>query len=286
MNDSAFMKNLLASLRTCLVIVLLVAIVFFVPSFNFSFDVSTLLSVISLLFAILVGFFFAAVTSNYLSLQALVPQEDAMLINIYNHASLIDPKKAKELAEKIDDYMIAVLDYEILTYAPHVRKELKSIVETVDKIQPSDVRGQSLIQNLHNYKSSLFQINQQTNLVAQSILSFSHWCIIIMLSILIDILLLGLRTGNWINLAIIAVLFITPYLILNLLYELDSNLFLAKHLSFKLPQNVFEAIGRLHYYPETALKAGIVRHPEKPYRVGHYIDFPKSNRKTIKVVKR
>jgi len=279
------MAKLRASIRTLFVVSFMFLFVFLVPLFTFPFDVATILSVISLLFAILVGFFFAAVTSNYLSMQALIPEEDSVLMSIYNHAALIDPKKAKKMAEAVDAYMIKVLDYDILTYAPHVREELLKITDVIDEVQPSDDRGKALIQNLHNFKAKLIEINQKTVLVAQSVLSPAHWSIIVLLSVLIDALLLGLRTTDPISSVFIAILFITPYLILNLLHEVDSNLFLAKHLAYESPQNVFMSIGKLPYYPETILNAGVVKNPKTPYRVGVYLDLASSLKKKIKTIR-
>ncbi|MDQ7814434.1 MAG: hypothetical protein RDU25_01325 [Patescibacteria group bacterium] len=219
-------------------------------------------------------------------MQALIPEEDSVLMSIYNHATIIDPKKAAKMAEAVDAYMIKVLDYDILTYAPHVREELLKITDIIDEVRPSDDRGKVLIQNLYNFRAKLIEINQKTVLVAQSVLSPSHWSIIVLLSILIDALLLGLRTASPISSVVIAILFVTPYLILNLLYEVDSNRFLANHLAYESPQNVFLSIGKLPYYPETVLNSGTIKNPKAPYRVGVYLDLASSLKKKIKTIRR
>lgn len=65
-----------------LICLLLLLIAFNIPLFKLNFDVASILTVISFLFAILVGFFIAAATSNYLQLQSLIAEEDASLIII------------------------------------------------------------------------------------------------------------------------------------------------------------------------------------------------------------
>lgn len=276
------LRRLLSSPDT-LVVLVIALLVLTLPSFKFSFDIGTVLTVISLIFAILVGFFFAAATSNYLRLQSLITQEDAALITIYNLTQLIQPSGAPAVAETIDAYMIAVLDYEILTYAPGVAKELQAVVDAVDRLQPEDERGMNLIQTIHGAKASLYATNQETALAAKQIVSGHHWLVVILLALFIDILLLSLRDGTLINAFIVFAVIVTLYKTLTLVHEVDSNLFLAKQLAFKSPQHVFEAIGRLRYYPETAFADGQPR-PTGTYRLGRYKNLAESYEKTIETV--
>lgn len=96
--------------------------VFVIPLYNFGFDISTMLTIISLLIAILIGFFFSVATQNHFSLQSLIISENATLVSLYNLIKLINPKKAAAVADSIDAYMISSLDYDSLQHAEPCRK--------------------------------------------------------------------------------------------------------------------------------------------------------------------
>src|SRR3989344_4349311 len=103
--------------------ILIPLVIFFVPLFlplaHYSFDVSTLLTVVSLAFTVLIGFFFATATTNYLNLRNLLAQDDGALMTIHNLAKLFDSKAAERIAEAIDQYFIATFDFELTEYDMH-----------------------------------------------------------------------------------------------------------------------------------------------------------------------
>jgi len=65
--------NFWRTVRIVLVPAIIIAAAFLVPRFDL-FDTSNLLSMVSFLFTIVIGFFIASATSNYLSLQSLITQ--------------------------------------------------------------------------------------------------------------------------------------------------------------------------------------------------------------------
>jgi len=230
--------------------------------------------------------FFAAATSNYLRLQSLISAEDAALISLHNLPKFVDPKKAEQLADAIDAYMIAVLDHEILTYAPFVRQELRAVIEIVDSISCADPAGVAVLQILQGSKISLFSLNGETALAAQRVINKSHWTIISILAISIIILLFGLRDGSLLSFLFTAAVIVVVFLTIRLLNDIDNNTFLAGHLAFEAPQYVFKSIGKLSYYPEIAFSLNPRLAPQVPYRVGVYKKFGKSFEKRIKVVRK
>lgn len=255
---------------TIIVQVILFLLPFLVPLFSPTFDVGTFLTAISLLFAILAGFFIANATSNYLHLQTQIAEENADLISIFGLIKLIEPDKKEEIAEAIDSYMISQLDYDFLDHAHETHKEIDKIISVVNDIEPQNDRGSELLSNLHNKKSHLLVTNQEVSLSAKRTVTFRHWFVLILLSVLIGLLLLALRGGGLLGNIIIGVLFVGMYEILVLIYEIDSNQFLAKKISYQNPQRVFKSIGRLPYYPITAFTHYKISEPSESYRVGSY----------------
>jgi len=264
--------------------IFLLIIPFIMPLYTPRTDIGTLLTVISLLFAILIGFFIAASTSNLLRLQTLIADEDASLIALYDYAKLISAAAAKRISAAIDVYMIAALDYDQLEYSAYTRDRLHDIMRAVNSIKPKGAEALQLYQPMHETKNHLYAINQESALTSKKIISFSHWLILLILSVLLGALLLTVRDGGWLTSLIIGLLFVAIYRVLELMYDIDSNEILAKQLSFENAQHVFQSIDKLPYFPGYALERGYAHPPQKPYRIGVYLKTG-SLEKKIKLVK-
>jgi hypothetical protein len=258
---------------------------FALPRFNLEFDVPTVLTSISLLFAILIGFFIAAATSNYLNLQSAISKEDSCLISIYELVKIIVPSASKKISKSIDNYMIAALDYDLLDYAANTVSEFKALTNEIDNICITDKTNHVLIQNLQIAKGDLVSYRMASILATQKIVSQKHWIILIALSTLIAIMLLSLRNGGFLGSLLIGMTIFAIYETLLLLYEIDSNSFLADKIGYDIePQSVFRAIGAISYYPECALKIIDKKKLGSKYRVGVYTNYPASFEKKIRLI--
>lgn len=266
-------------------LVILLFVIFF-PSFTFDFDISTILTVVTLLFTILVGFFIAAATSNYLRLQTIISNEDANLISIYDLVKILQPSAKKKVGNLIDEYMISALDYDLLNYIDPTSKETQKLFRAIDKIIPSSEQNLSLIQNLQTIKSTIVSLRQEAEILVKRIVTKRHWFILITLTIIISVILLSLRSGSIANSLLMSLIIITLYQTLRLLHQIDSNEFLADQLAYITPQKVFLAIEKHKYFPETALDEKIKKTlVNETYRVGVYKNFPETMEKKIKIVR-
>lgn len=262
---------------------LLVALGVFTPLFSFGFEVGSVMSVVSLLFAILAGFFIAAATSNYLRYQSLIAAENASLITIAQLAKEIDPGNFERVAEEIDAYMVATLDADLLNYHRSVSGEFESLLRAIALVDPGKSALKiALQQNLHTAKANIVATWQETYLTAQTIMAPLHWMVIGLLASLTSILLLALRDGTLVAGIICGILILGIFEILELTYTIDTNAFLATKLAYESPQQIFSAIGRPNYYPESAI-AGKKKHKLLPkiYRVGIVSASGKREIKTI-----
>ncbi len=249
--------------------IILILLPFILPKFNIQIDLSTFLTVVSLLFAILAGFFIAGATSNYLRLQELISKEDSMVVSLYHLARKIDPQAGERMADTVERYTIKSLDYELLDYVAHTEDELKEILAEIDRVEAKNETGYALMQPLHQIKSEMFAIHQEMYLSTQTITGPHHWTILIALAGMTIFMLLELRVpGDFLVSTLIAILSYAVYQILFLIYELDSNLFFARKLGFKNAQQVFLGINKLRYYPAYAIENRFIKNPIKPYRVG------------------
>ncbi|MEK7109371.1 MAG: hypothetical protein AAB919_02955 [Patescibacteria group bacterium] len=261
---------------------------FLLPVFRFSFDTSTLLTVASLTLTILVGFFIAAATTNYLNLQSLLAEEEGGLIILHNLAKLVDEPGAGRIAESIDRYLVASFDFELKGYVEGTRDEFARVAKEVDSIDPpaATPRQEAALSYLQETKSSLFKTRQSIMLASSHIVQTLHWLILSALSVSVVALLFGLRDGSPFLSIIVGLLSVSVYLILVLLYEVDSNFFAEEGMAFLNPQEIFSAIGALPYFPEYAIKHNRVKKLPAEYRVGVYKNFFTSREKEIKVIKR
>jgi preprotein translocase subunit SecF len=253
------------------------------PDFNFEVDFSTLLTIISLLFTILVGFFIAAATSNYNNLQMLIAKEDSISISLYNLAKIIDSEQSKKIAECIDAYTIQSLNFELNEYIDRTQNEYIKLMEKIDNVNPTDERGFSALQVLYNKRDELTQVRHEISMVSRNVITGMHWSILILLAIIIIVLSFEFRDKSLATNAIIGILTVGTYLILLLTYEIDNNLFLEDKIAYLNSQNIFKHIGKLGYFPQRVIQSGRIEKPKENYRMG--IFDHKKNNYDIKIVK-
>lgn len=179
-----------------------------------------------------------------------------------------------------------MLDYPLCEWVPNTRKEFNQLTKAIEHIEPTNEKGLALFPHLQKRKTDLEKTNQEIFLATEKIVSGRHWAIIISLAIIISVLMLSLRDGYWLFSLINGIILVAIYWILRLLNEVDSNEFLAEKLAYQNPQQIFQAIGRLKYYPETAIINKLVKEPQENYRIGIYKNYPHSFEKEIKIVKK
>ena len=248
-------------------LVLLVAPVF-IPIYPFEFDIPTLLTVVSLEFAILVGFFIAAATTNYLRLQSLIADEDSALISMFRLGKVVQPSIAPKLRQAIDDYATHALDFELSEYVEKTKDQFNALTSLLDHISPKGNREMELLGNIQDKEDLVIRTRQEITLVSRKVVTGLHWTVLISLDALLVFLLLSLRNGDLILSLIVGILSASVYLVLVLLHEIDSNAFLEEMLAYQDTQMVFEAIGTMKYLPEMALENKRVTKPKEDYRLG------------------
>lgn len=257
---------------------------FLLPIYFFTFDISTLLTVVSLVFAILIGFFIATATTNYLRLQSLIADEDSALISVFNLSKVIQPSAVAKMKEAVDRYATAALDFELTEYVDKTRKEFQELLSEIDILAPQDGKGLELLGNMYDKRDQLVRTRQEVTLVARRIVTWRHWIILILLAVLLIVLLLSIRNGHWLSASITGVLSVAIYLVLVLLHEVDGNVFLEERLAYENTQQIFEAIGTMKYIPYHAFQNKRVQEPREDYRVGVFKDYPNSLEREIKVI--
>ncbi len=263
--------------------IILVTLPFAVPPFHLSADIGIFLTVISLLFAILIGFFISGATSNYLRMQTLISSMNTSLISLHSNSAIINAPEHAALTNAIDTYLIATLDYDLLDFSGLANAEFDNIINLVDQTRAHDDIGNAMLRHLHYAKADLVANDEEIAITAKTIVNPEHWLILVILASLIVVLLLSMRDNSIAVAVIVAALNFTILHILILLYELDANIFLAKKLAFQAPQRVFLSLGLHPYFPDFATTLSHVTLPkQQTYRVGTLL---RSGKRKINLVK-
>jgi len=237
--------------------VLLLVIAIFAPTINPNFDVSGMLAPTTFIFSIFTGFFLADATANYRRLKLLITDENSLLVAIYKISKRFGSKKSEDIASSIDEYMIAQLDSPFLDHTQRTTKEFNDIIDKASKIDKLD-----------SSMSNVLRTHHEMYTMAKKTIGRANMAIIVTLGFSLAILLL-LRRGESMELSIlIGLIIVSVYEVIKLLFDLDSNRFLARQLAYETPQQVFMNIGKLPYYPEDAFIAYKNKNPTRPYRLG------------------
>lgn len=244
--------------------------IFLIPNFHLQLDISYLLTTAIFLFTIIIGFFIAAATSNYLNLQSLIAQEDSALIGIFDSGCFIQPSKRKALAKAIDRYLITCLEFDFADYVRGSHDEYTKLFSVVDSIKPANETVLSVFQNLHSHKYTVTQTRQSALLASCRVVKSIHWFVLILLTCAVFVLLFALRDQNILSNILIGTMATITYLLLVLLYEIDANIFLEDVMSYVTVEQVFRSIGKPAYYPEYFVRKSNFKHQDGSYRVGFH----------------
>lgn len=266
-------------------LVLFVVLLYVIPNSFISPGLgNTILTISTFLFGLIAGFYIVVTTTDYNTLKNLIGQETAGLIELHGLVAQYDPAAANTLEKLIDTYLRRAFDYEIIDYPRETIYEFNEVREFVQKL-PFKERLSSLYQEISSSLREIIGARQQLIVLGTKTLSGFQWMILFILAALVIASLYGLRTGE-VFFDIVTVLIASSIiLILLLIRELDLYIWNEQTFGYHVYQNVFHSIGELPYYPLESIQKGRIIPHESEYRVGIYIDFPKSIRRKIETRK-
>ncbi|MFH1501123.1 MAG: hypothetical protein ABIE22_04235 [archaeon] len=268
--------------KTLIVSVVFTILLYLFPESLFINNVSDLFTAVALLFGIISGFFIAATLNNYFRLQSLVADETAGLISIYKLVMLLSPKLKKQINRAIDNYLIDSFDHEFEVYVDKTWDEFDEICNVVSKVKK---RETDVYSQLINTQNNLIRIRQEMTLTGRRIIGLSHWITLVVLAVTTIFLLFVMNEPTLESSIFTVLLSSTTCLVLFLLYEIDSNYFAEEQIAFSVYRNAFRELGNIPYYSELDIKKRRIKLPKKGvYRLGEYVNYPKSLEKKIKLI--
>jgi hypothetical protein len=242
-----------------------------------------LLTAATFLFSVLYGFEISIVISNFSQLKTQLAVENAGLLTIFHLADIIGDKAGREIKDNVEKYLLTAIDRPLENHLVGTDQDFFKIFEPVKKL--SAVKGDQKGQALQYLNEAIYYVPQARNQVAEFAPRFVDKSVWLMLSvlagILVAILLIGHGVGS-IGVVASAIFSTTVIGALILLDEIDSNRIQEAHLEYGIFNETLVQIGRETYYPDFALRTGIVKIDRKgKTRIGHFPKYPSLAERTI-----
>ena len=264
--------------------VIFIALLFIIPRSFIPTELgNTILTVVAFLFGIIAGFYIVVTTTDYNSVKSILATETAGWISLHQNVLIYDKKIAEKLALLIDAYIRRAFDFEIIDYAKSTNDEFEPIKELVRELSFKE-KLSPIYEKIRNIMDDeIITSRQQLTVLGAKTLSVFQWAILLALASIFTFSLYGLRTGELFFDIVTVAISSSIILVLLLIRDLDLYIWNEKTFGYDIFENVLKSIGELPYYPTESIEQGRVQPHDKEYRIGTYINFPKSIDRKIEV---
>ncbi|MDO8598817.1 MAG: hypothetical protein Q7S02_01800 [bacterium] len=242
----------------------------------------TTLTITTFLFGIIAGFFIYVTSTDYTNVKNVLAAETSGWIALYRSVSMYDPAAIRVFAERIDAYLRRAFDFEIIDYARSTVPEFEAASEVVRNL-PYRADRSSIHQVIMGELDAITLARQQLIGLGTKSLSAFSWMVLFALGALVIGSLYGLRTGEVFFDVVTVFIASSVILLLLLIRDLDLYIWNERTFGFEMEMNLFHSIGELPYYPEESIVRGRVHPPESVFRVGVFVDYPRSNVRKIEI---
>ena len=263
--------------------IIFIILLFVVPSSFLPSELgNTILTVVAFLFGIIAGFYIVVTTTDYNNVKNILATETAGWISLHQNILIYDKQVADKLASLIDKYILRAFDFEIIDYAKSTHAEFEAIKNFVVGL-PYKENFATLHGNIRNNMDVIITARQQLTVLGARTLSIFQWTILFALATIFIFSLYGLRTGKLFFDIVTVAISGSIILVLLLIHDLDLYIWNEKTFGYDIFENVLKSIGQLPYYPAESIKQKRVQPHDKEYRVGTYVNFPKSIDRKIEI---
>lgn len=242
----------------------------------------TILSAATFLYGILYGFETFRVLNNFTLLKNNIAIENAGILSLYYLSKILGGDTGKKVGDRVEEYLIAAINTPL---SDHLAKTDKEFYEIFGPLKDVQIQGQHENYALNYIYEGFYYIPPARNQIAQLAprdIGTSEWFILIILSILLIGILLLARAGDAISLFSTVIFATTVIESLLILDEFDSNKIKESELEYEVFNESLKAMGKLPYYPESAIRKGLVKLKKgNHYRIGKMV--MENNMLTIKI---
>lgn len=263
-------------------IVIVAGVIILFP-FNFQNNfINIVLTVTTFLFGIFVTFSINDRSARMEKIRANDADERSNLVTVYNLSKDFGKNFTKRIQKKIDEYLMATLDYPIWDFY----KTEKQFNNLFNLVINTKLNKKSIQQEIIRRLDDMRLLRGETAEIINERLSRFEWVIITSLCLVVLTCLILINPGTLTSKILLGTLSIAVVFIVYFLYSLDSLSWKAESRIFEPYAQTFESIGLTRYYPDGLVISGIItKHKGKKYRIGIFPKpYPDFSDKKIKIV--
>lgn len=181
------------------------------------------------------------------------------MVAIYQLSQIIGGKFADDIKEGIAKYLKKAIDVPLSNHMLGTRKEFYDIFLPLRKVEPKGDEQNAALNYINEGLYYIPQSRTQISQVAPRDVDPPEWAMLIILAfILVGTLIVG-REPNIVSQLSAAIFATTVIGSLLLLEEVESNSIQEARLEYEVFNETLLAIGEEKYYPDHAIKRGIVK---------------------------
>ncbi|HEX8965118.1 MAG TPA: hypothetical protein VF820_01645 [Patescibacteria group bacterium] len=270
--------------KVLLVTILLVTLSFILPiPSNKNIDV--ILVPATFIFGAIYSFEILKVIGNFSELKKLLSILTANLVYMYHAATIIGGDFTLAVQEKIEKYILSSIDYSLAQHISSTDQDFLSLIDPIESLEPKNDRHRAALSSVTSGFHKVLESRYQLAEVAPREISAGEWLMMILLAfILVVTLFLGREAGvlSQFSAGVFAATIVGTLLLLD---EADSNQLQETRLEYEIFNQVLEDIGKLPYYPQFAIKKGVVKVSKGySYRMGVFPKYPNLSVREIQEV--
>ncbi len=264
----SFFKKIKSKYLAGIVILLSFVSVFMIPiTSGTSEHISTILGIVGLLFAILIGFFITDLWSRFQRIRENVAVEVSGLQTYYLFVQILGKypqhkKWVKQQQELIDKYVREFFYVEWNDYSkidPHFNAIIASLKD-VEKLKT--IKEDETYANLLPLLNEITTSREKLFMFGKDRLNKLEWAVVLFLSLILIFSIFMVRTLTLSSLFLSGTLISTVAILLLILRDLDDLSFGEDMVSFEPYETIFDVIDKPRFYLKRDIKNGRVIPPK------------------------
>lgn len=273
MFSNIFKKFLRSRYKLPITIIIFFILAFIIPSGEVNEMVGTILGVVGLLFAIIVGFFINDLWSRYQIVRENVAVEVSGLQTYYLFVKIMahfpgHEKWAEKQREFIDAYVQKFFEVEWHNYG-EIDPYFNRIIESLKNIGELKTNNET-----ETYTNMLPLLNEITTareklfIYGKDRLSKLEWSVIYFLAAILVFSIFFINTHELFSIFLVGMLSSAITILLFILHDLNSLSYGEESVSFEPYETIFDVIEKPRFYRKQDIRNGRVKLPkDKKYRL-------------------
>lgn len=242
---------------------------YFLPPIGKLSEISLLLSAISIIFGILVGFTLNNLWARLNRMRELIASECSQLENLYQLSKYFGEEYTKKLSDIMDYYLIKAFNYELWEYEEHINEDFFKIFDSIkDDLKPTTDRTKQAFGQILNIFEDLSTTRKEITALGNSRLKPYEWVVIMLLGSLLIINIFYIKETTAISYLFTTLLSIMVIMVLAVIRDLNDLEWNIEVIGYQPYEEIFDLIGKPRYFPSESLIRNRTLNKGPYYRMG------------------